>query len=126
PPNASNIAYTWGTAGQNNGDADRPTWSWLARILPFIEQNALASAYNIPNATLSQAQAGLAAVIPTYVCPADPSSPNPATDWPNIGGISMGLTSYKGVSGSNWNYSHIAALNNVGPTGNGDGLGAGN
>src|SRR5947199_3209355 len=88
PPNASNIAYTWGTAGQNNGDADRPTWSWLARILPFIEQSALATTYNIPTSTLYQAQAGLAAVIPVYVCPADTSSNNPAADWPNLGGIS--------------------------------------
>jgi prepilin-type N-terminal cleavage/methylation domain-containing protein/prepilin-type processing-associated H-X9-DG protein len=99
PPNASQIAYGW------NGDRIIPGqlhWSWIARVLPYIEQGPLATTYNIPNATLGQAQAGLAAQIDVLLCPSAGDSPNPATDWANISGISMGITNYKGVSGSNW------------------------
>jgi len=116
---AAGTAYSW------SGDSTRPNWSWLARILPYIEQGALASTYNIPAATLGAAQAGLAATIPVFNCPSDTATPNPATDWPNISGISMGLTSYKGVAGSNWAWSSNAAFNNTGPTGNNNGLDAG-
>jgi prepilin-type N-terminal cleavage/methylation domain-containing protein/prepilin-type processing-associated H-X9-DG protein len=119
PPNATNIGYSWAA------DSTRQTWSWIARILPFIEQGPLATTYNIPNGTLGAAQPGLAAVIPVLQCPMDTSSPNPATDWPNINGVSMGLTSYKGVSGSNWAWSSTAAYNNPGPSNNTNGLDAG-
>src|SRR5207247_4632682 len=111
------------------GDRNIPgnnTWTWIARVLPYIEQAPLAKQYNIPTGTLGNAQVGLAAVIPVLLCPADGNeSANPATDWPNIGGISMGLTNYKGVSGSNWAWSSVAAYNNVGPNNNNNGLDAG-
>src|SRR5260221_5576772 len=61
PPNAITIDYSW------NADKNVPgpsTWSWIARILPYIDQGALATTYNIPTNTMGQAQAGLAAVIP--------------------------------------------------------------
>src|SRR5438445_7634614 len=124
PQNAITINYNW------NADKVVPgpnTWTWIARILPFIEQAPLAKQYNIPTGTLGAAQLGLAAVIPVLLCPADGNeAANPATDWPNIGGISMGLTNYKGVSGSNWAWSSVTAYNTTGPTGNNNGLDAGN
>jgi prepilin-type processing-associated H-X9-DG protein len=87
--------------------AGQYVWTWIARILPYIEQGPLATQYNIPAATLGSAQAGLATVIPVLLCPADGTEPssNTASDWPNINGIVMGLTNYKGCSGSNWGYN---------------------
>ncbi|HZZ81666.1 MAG TPA: DUF1559 domain-containing protein [Gemmataceae bacterium] len=123
PPNAKSIAYSWGTDSTYGGDT---TWTWIARILPYIEQGPLATTYNIPNGTLGNAQAGIAAVIPVLICPAAGDSPNPATDWPNISGISMGITNYKGVSGSNWAWSSNSAYNYSDPAKGNNGLDAGN
>lgn len=100
PPNAKTVSYSWAGDSARSG---AETWTWIARILPYIEQGPLASQYNIPFGTLGAAQAGIAAVIPVLQCPSDGTEKtNPATDWPNINGISMGLTNYKGCSGSNW------------------------
>ncbi len=99
PYNAQVINYNWSSDQNVPGPQ---TWTWIARILPYIEQGALASQYNIPGGTMGQAQAGLTAIFPTLTCPVDVEENNPATDWMNIPGVAMGLTSYKGVSGSNW------------------------
>jgi prepilin-type N-terminal cleavage/methylation domain-containing protein len=114
PPNATHILYNWtggsvtigGTA--YTGDRNIPgvnTWTWIARILPYIEQGGLAKTYNIPLGTLGAAQAGLATTLAMLYCPADGTEKaDPATDWANAGwnAVAMGLTNYKGVSGSNW------------------------
>jgi prepilin-type N-terminal cleavage/methylation domain-containing protein/prepilin-type processing-associated H-X9-DG protein len=103
PPNAKTVHYNWAA---DSTVAGPDTWTWIARILPYIEQGTLAAQYNIPNGTLGQAQAGIATVIPLLLCPSDGGEPNnPATDWANIPGISMGLTNYKGCSGSNWGFN---------------------
>jgi hypothetical protein len=80
------------------------TWTWMARLLPYIDQGPLARQYNIPDGTMGAATAGISAVIPAFVCPAD-SKAAPATDWRNIPGVDLGPTSYRGVSGSNWGYN---------------------
>jgi prepilin-type N-terminal cleavage/methylation domain-containing protein/prepilin-type processing-associated H-X9-DG protein len=123
PPNAQVIAYSI------SGDAVLPgsqTWTWIARILPYIEQNNLATAYNIPNGTLQGAYTGnagqgISTFIPTLACPSG-TDPQTATDWPNVGGIVMGITNYRGVSGSNWAWGSFI---NAGPSGNSNGLDAG-
>jgi prepilin-type N-terminal cleavage/methylation domain-containing protein len=104
PPNAKQIAYNWAVDSVAAG----PTiWTWIARILPYIEQEVLATTYNIPDGTMGAAQQGIKAVIPTLQCPVDQEPNNPDTNWINVPGISMGLTSYKGVSGSNWGINPI-------------------
>jgi hypothetical protein len=60
------------------------------------------------------------------ICPSAGDSPNPATDWPNIGGVSMGITNYKGVSGSNWAWSSNGAYNYNDPVFGNNGLDKGN
>jgi prepilin-type N-terminal cleavage/methylation domain-containing protein/prepilin-type processing-associated H-X9-DG protein len=103
PPNATVINYGWAA----DSVQEPPPWSWIARILPYIEQGSLATAYNIPTATLGAAEAGLTAVIPVLQCPSDnnESASRTDTDWPNISPTPMGLTNYKGCSGSNWGYN---------------------
>jgi prepilin-type N-terminal cleavage/methylation domain-containing protein/prepilin-type processing-associated H-X9-DG protein len=77
-------------------------WSWLARILPFVEQGNLHSQGNIPNTTL--ADSGVAHLpIVVFQCPSDGSAGRgPRTDAGNLDGFPVGLTSYKAVSGANW------------------------
>jgi prepilin-type N-terminal cleavage/methylation domain-containing protein/prepilin-type processing-associated H-X9-DG protein len=128
PPNATTIDYTWGN-GTTTGDSAVPgpnTWTWIARILPYIEQSPLANTYNIPGGTLGNAQAGLATIIPVLLCPSADPQTNPAKDWPNISGIVMGLTNYKGVSGCNWAWSHNTAFNYKDPAFGNNGLDNGN
>jgi prepilin-type N-terminal cleavage/methylation domain-containing protein/prepilin-type processing-associated H-X9-DG protein len=103
PPNAKTIAYNWGS---DSVQAGPNIWTWIARILPYIEQGNLATQYNIPMGTMGAAQTGIQAIIPTLLCPSDGTEgSNTATNWANISGIVMGLTNYKGVSGSNWGYN---------------------
>jgi len=81
-------------------------WSWLARLLPYIEQGNL---YNTglnqsPEVTMDSAQ-GLtimATPINSFLCPSDPSGRNTWNDRANSGSVVIGSTNYKGVSGSAW------------------------
>ena len=65
-----------------------------------------------------------AAVIKTLICPSDTSTMNPRTDRANVGSAApLGGTSYKGVCGNNWAWG---SFTNTGPSGNNNGLDAGN
>lgn len=76
-------------------------WSWLARILPYIEQDALYIEGSIPSATLTQS--GVAdRTVNIFLCPADDSEWGPRLDAGNLVGFAVGLTNYKGVGGANW------------------------
>jgi prepilin-type N-terminal cleavage/methylation domain-containing protein/prepilin-type processing-associated H-X9-DG protein len=113
PPNAKTIHYNW---AQDKTEPGPNTWTWIARILPHIEQGALAAQYNIPAGTLGDAQAGIAAIIPLLQCPSDNTEThNPATDWANINGVPLGLTNYKGCSGSNWGVNTGSAFTTAFP-----------
>jgi prepilin-type N-terminal cleavage/methylation domain-containing protein/prepilin-type processing-associated H-X9-DG protein len=105
--------------------SNRRSWSWLARILPHLEQDNLHRQANIPNNTLGQSASLIATPIRPFLCPSDGAGPNPSTDRRNLEGTPVGVTNYKGVSGSNWCWG---VYFNAGPTGqcnglvNGDGL----
>jgi prepilin-type N-terminal cleavage/methylation domain-containing protein len=103
PYSAKEIFYDWAEDSKLPGP---DTWTWIARILPYIEQGDLAKQYDIPNGTLGEAEPGLTTIIPILLCPADVSGvASPATDWQNIPGIPMALINYRGVSGSNWGFN---------------------
>src|SRR5436305_3484745 len=77
----SGQSATWGMGGTN--------WSWLAIVLPFVEQDNLYRQCQIPTATLTQAAAlatpsPLATQIPTFLCPSD-NSRAPRTDAADLG-----------------------------------------
>jgi prepilin-type N-terminal cleavage/methylation domain-containing protein/prepilin-type processing-associated H-X9-DG protein len=98
-----------GTASYN---ASTPAWSWLARILPYIEQGNLYTACGVPTANLNSNPAGLGTAVKTFLCPADLSiNGAPRTNCADIGnpGQGVGNTCYKGVCGDNWQWG-----NNVG------------
>ncbi|MBY0459788.1 MAG: DUF1559 domain-containing protein, partial [Gemmataceae bacterium] len=49
PYSGTDIRYNW-TADRTVQGPN--TWTWIARILPYIEQGTLANAYNIPTGTM--------------------------------------------------------------------------
>ena len=97
---------TWGAATGANSKA----WSWMASILPFIEQQAVYTQGNIPDSLFSNSSA-VEAVILAFICPTDTlQSVNPIARYngPYIArgakapNFAAGLTNYKGVLGSNF------------------------
>lgn len=79
---------------------DSRAWSWLARLLPFIEQEGLYRVGSIPEKTL--VESGIAdRQVRAFLCPAD-SAEGPRLDAGNLAGFPIGQTNYKGVSGANW------------------------
>ncbi|HBI42106.1 MAG TPA: prepilin-type cleavage/methylation domain-containing protein [Planctomycetales bacterium] len=104
-----------------------PSWSWLARVLPYTEQGNLYRQANIPNATLAQSSAAVATQVKLFLCPSDPGSANgPRTDAADLGvfytpAIAAGQTNYKGVGGANWGWGE-PLWHNPGTNGSWDGL----
>ncbi len=97
---------TWGAATGTNSKA----WSWLASILPYIEQQAIYAQGDVPKAMFTNSSA-VRAVIPAFSCPSDTlQAVNPIQRYngPYIArgamgpDFSAGLTNYKGVLGSNF------------------------
>jgi len=91
-------------AGQSCCGPTAPRWSWIARILPHIDQGPLHVAANVSETTNLDAnattQAAMATTLPVLRCPSDQViSPRP-----NSANINrpVGNTNYKGVSGGNW------------------------
>lgn len=82
-----------------------PRWSWIARILPYIEQDNLFKMANVSDTTFLNANAtvldAISRKINTLVCPSD-NGPSPRTDRANLEGYNIGITNYKGVAGGNW------------------------
>jgi prepilin-type N-terminal cleavage/methylation domain-containing protein len=87
-------------AWHDGGNA--PNWSWLARLLPYIEQQQIFQDGGISTKTLWAS--GVAdRNIELFMCPCDPGlGSGPRTDVGNLRGMPVGLTSYKGVMGANW------------------------
>jgi prepilin-type N-terminal cleavage/methylation domain-containing protein/prepilin-type processing-associated H-X9-DG protein len=87
---------------QYGAGPDSSAWSWLALLLPYIEQGALADEGGIPAKTLRQS--GVAdRHVAVFLCPSDWfSNSGPLSDRGNLAGFAVGQTNYKGVSGANW------------------------
>jgi prepilin-type N-terminal cleavage/methylation domain-containing protein len=128
-PEAGNSS-AWGMGGTN--------WSWIAHVLPFIEQGPLHSQIsalgggNMDTVTLqAAANANLLNInINVLMCPADSPADALKTNRADLGSNQIGLTNYQGVSGQNWawtftNAGNIARSGNSADTNglaNGDGI----
>jgi prepilin-type N-terminal cleavage/methylation domain-containing protein len=96
----------------NGWGAGSSSWSWIAQVLPFIEQAPLYNQGNIAMVTLTNGASAprlnstpavVASPIPILRCPSDPDGATAVwTDRADLGGLSCGITNYKGVCGSNW------------------------
>jgi len=96
------------------------SWSWLARILPHLEQGNLYDSCGVganPPANLNSNPTALATPVKTFLCPSETASNGQVVPNRADGVNPAGATCYKGVCGSNWNYG-----SNSNPIGPGDGL----
>jgi prepilin-type N-terminal cleavage/methylation domain-containing protein/prepilin-type processing-associated H-X9-DG protein len=135
----SNTLPRNGGPGYGYGNNFPNSFSWMAQILPYIEQDNLYKAGNLgnnPTPTLGvvagtvqpsvQADGTFTCSkqIKTFLCPSDNSSNQPRTDRANMpSGFQMGNTNYKGVAGNNWQWGNNQFI----PTGgSGNGLDQGN
>jgi prepilin-type N-terminal cleavage/methylation domain-containing protein len=80
------------------------SWSFFARMLPYLEQEPLYRTAGVDTATL-QGNLATRTNILTFFCPSDSAqqnspAPNTANNW--ITSAPVALTNYKGVSGSNF------------------------
>jgi prepilin-type N-terminal cleavage/methylation domain-containing protein len=94
-------------------DPTAPNWSWLANMLPYIEQGNLYVQANIggstPNA-INQSLPQIATQVKTFLCPSDPNAFNGPVSYPSnfdmydpvLGPLTYAVTCYRGNCGSNW------------------------
>jgi prepilin-type N-terminal cleavage/methylation domain-containing protein/prepilin-type processing-associated H-X9-DG protein len=105
-------------------------WSWLALLLPYLEQDALYRQANVQANTLYQSRVAVATQVSVFLCPSDSfSATGPRSDAADLGMwnppfILAGQTNYKGVGGSNWAWGD-SRWRNIGPGGNINGMTAG-
>jgi prepilin-type N-terminal cleavage/methylation domain-containing protein/prepilin-type processing-associated H-X9-DG protein len=96
-----------------NYQQNQRSWSCLARILPYVEQASLKEQMQILNTTnassessgktLGQNLSVLATPIKAFFCPSDVAIQTKADNVrANLQGVTITLSNYKGVNGSNW------------------------
>ncbi len=80
-------------------------WSWIARILPNVDQGPLYEKAKIDFGTTLAASGILDQVLTVLLCPTDSgrNNQNVRTDRADLGTLRVAITNYKGVSGGNWN-----------------------
>jgi prepilin-type N-terminal cleavage/methylation domain-containing protein len=104
-----------------NYQKDHRSWSWLARILPYLDQGPLFNQAGVETNTFLQSQALLTTGIAVYWCPSDNSrSISPDLNRANLQTVPMSTSNYKGVTGDCWGYGTF--VNNTGPCAGKDGL----
>ncbi len=114
----------------------RPDWSWIAMILPFIDQQPLSDEAGLtsqggfvqPTVDLNvNGDAVIAAPLAVTRCPSDPDYKQILWNDRDVAPANVAITNYKGVSGSNWEWGN-ALWNNVPAAGatDQDGLDNGN
>jgi prepilin-type N-terminal cleavage/methylation domain-containing protein len=94
-------------------DPTGPNWSWLAHILPYIDQQNLfdlAKVETTPPNNINQSLTAIARPVPMFLCPSDPDAGNGPVSHaanfdmldPTLGPLTYAVTCYKGNIGSNW------------------------
>jgi prepilin-type N-terminal cleavage/methylation domain-containing protein/prepilin-type processing-associated H-X9-DG protein len=101
-----NGAETFITGDQDEGCCtnaarQRPMWSWLARILPYIEQDNLHRLGNIDTANV-RTSGVMDREVKTFHCPSDPSSAGRVRSDVADLQAAAAVTNYKGCGGNVW------------------------
>ncbi|AMV27096.1 hypothetical protein VT84_22025 [Gemmata sp. SH-PL17] len=88
---------------RDNERAPEPYLSWLARVLPYIEQTALwqqtETAFRQDKNFLSPLHTAKSTVVTLFTCPGDGRISSPSSQ--DVAGNSVAYTSYLGVEGQN-------------------------
>jgi len=130
---AAQSRYPPGQFGGSIGHGpDSRAWSWIARVLPYLERSDLYTEGDIPRKTLRDSGI-IAHTIPILHCPSGGTAGSaPRSDAGDLEGMPVGQTNYKGVSGANWGADESigqTAVNtqwpNPGTLGSNDGLAKG-
>jgi prepilin-type N-terminal cleavage/methylation domain-containing protein/prepilin-type processing-associated H-X9-DG protein len=114
-PQNAGAGYSWGSGYAPN------CWSFLARVLPFMEQTALYNSCNIASGAGIFTSGYASSAVKTFQCPSDANSGQSRSNAADIGGP-VGQTNYKGVCGDNWAWGSFQYY----PNGEWNGLDAGN
>jgi prepilin-type N-terminal cleavage/methylation domain-containing protein len=94
-------------------DPTAPNWSWLCRIMPYVEQGNL---YNQTNAggnppnNINQSLAQIVIPVKLFLCPSDPDADKGPVSYPSnydmfdpvLGPLSYYVSCYRACVGSNW------------------------
>ncbi len=102
--NAFGLTNSHGTNGTGCCGVGAPHWSWIARTLPYFEQDNLYKQGGIPDSRMNLNANVLAVLrqdLAVLNCPSD-KSVRFRTNAADLGGTNVAVTNYKGVSGSNW------------------------
>jgi prepilin-type N-terminal cleavage/methylation domain-containing protein len=94
-------------------DPTGPNWSWLANLLPYVEQDALYRAARVagsPPNNINQSLPQIATSVKGFLCPSDPDAFDAPKSYPaNFdmldpvrGPLIYAVTCYKGNIGTNW------------------------
>jgi prepilin-type N-terminal cleavage/methylation domain-containing protein len=100
----------FGNKGPGCCGPDAARWSWIARVLPFVEQLPLYRLGRLDSYPALSADAAtlrvVATPLPLVLCPSDPfTAAGPVGQGvANLPDLSVGLTNYKGVTGAQWCY----------------------
>ena len=111
-------SHNRGPQGQGTGCCGSnatPRWSWIARILPYVEQDNLArlGSVDMGNTNTTGGRTVLGTELSVLTCPSDTTTPRIRTIGADLGGINTAVTSYKGVSGGNWGTDFFGASNDT-------------
>lgn len=107
-----------------NAQKNFKSWSWLARITPYLDQGNWQYQAKLETNTFLASQAMLSFTPAVFFCPADNAAGKTFTDRANLQGQPMAGANYKGVTGDCWAYS--GSVNFTNNTGAGNGLTTGN
>lgn len=82
---------------------DGRAWSWIARVLPFIEEQPLYDQLDVTRAELGEKQQLIAQPLDLLLCPSDGATSSPSRlGTGHFEQYPMGVTNYKAVCGANW------------------------
>jgi prepilin-type N-terminal cleavage/methylation domain-containing protein len=102
PPSGSRTVFAFDTGYQPS------SWSWMARCLPFLEQQTLYDRLGVDSGGVIAGNELVKTLLPFGFCPSDTaSSISPTTNCFNqepsfLAMTPIAWTNYKGVMGSNW------------------------
>jgi prepilin-type N-terminal cleavage/methylation domain-containing protein/prepilin-type processing-associated H-X9-DG protein len=101
-----------GREGTGCCGGNAPRWSWMARMLPQLELTALYERGRVPTANLladNDTRHVLMTILPHTTCPSDITLTRTRTTGADLNGVITAVTSYKGVTGSNWGADRFGA-----------------